>query len=395
MLNEVCCISTTGETMIAEQTIETTDGMTRRQVLAALSSIVAYPSLELGDQDGKFALPGHYKGKMVEVQHAQAVIEDEVQRPAIREMMSRGMKELTGETIEAAAWKRFFNPQDVVGVKVCPVGRPKSVSQPETLAEIVRGLQLAGVPLKNIVMFNRYQEEVEIKALGQYLPDGVKWEFAVEKYDDVQTDTKGYDTSVYVEFPKVNPVAEEKNPVHRRSHLCELVSKKFDKIINVGVLKDHASAGITMALKNIAHGFVNNVSRTHASNANNWCDIFIPAMVALKPTREKVVLHIGDGLIGTYDGGPGIWNPHFRTWNYGALFFATDPVAMDRIGWKILDEKRVREGLPILAETGKALKDPGHEAFDRRQPQHVLLAGKAGLGEADLNKIDHRVVKLG
>ena len=48
--------------------------------------------------------------------------------------------------------------------------------------------------------------------------------------------------------------------------------------------------------------------------------------------RRKVVLQIGDGLIGTYDGGPGTWNPHFRTWEYRALFFATEPVAPARVG---------------------------------------------------------------
>ena len=56
----------------------------------------------------------------------------------------------------------------------------------------------------------------------------------------------------------------------------------------------------------------------------------------------------------------------------------------DMIGWRILDKKRVENKLPLLAETGRKLRNPGHEGFDRRQPQHILLAAKAGLGASGL-----------
>jgi hypothetical protein len=144
----------------------------------------------------------------------------------------------------------------------------------------------------------------------------------------------------------------------------------------------------------MSHGFVNNVCRTHIDAGSNWCGTFIPAIVAMPRIRKKVVLHIGDGLIGTYDGGPGSWNPHFKTWEYRSLLFATDPVAMDRIGWEILDKKRVEAGLPKLAETGIKATNPGFEQFDHRQPEHVLLAAQAGLGEANLAKIAHTQIKL-
>ena len=67
---------------------------------------------------------------------------------------------------------------------------------------------------------------------------------------------------------------------------------------------------------------------------------------------------------------------------------------MDRVGWQILDRKRAQHNLPPLAQTGIKLKNPGLETFDQRQPQHVLLAAKAGLGEADLSKIVHKRVEL-
>jgi hypothetical protein len=117
-------------------------------------------------------------------------------------------------------------------------------------------------------------------------------------------------------------------------------------------------------------------------------------MVNQRPIREKVVLHVCDALIGTYDGGPGIFNKHFRTWEQRSIFVSTDPVAMDRIGWTILDRVRVQHKLPKLAESGRKRKNRGNEPYDYRQPEHVIIAGKKGLGEWDLAKIRHEKVVL-
>ncbi|MCH8316042.1 MAG: DUF362 domain-containing protein, partial [Planctomycetes bacterium] len=52
-------------------------------------------------------------------------------------------------------------------------------------------------------------------------------------------------------------------------------------MVNVPVLKDHGSAGITGALKNLSHGLVNNVSRSHGTARTNTCNVFIPAVCSL------------------------------------------------------------------------------------------------------------------
>lgn len=373
--------------------------LTRRELLAATAAL-ALPLLPTeaarAAAEKAYAMPGPYRGKVVEVFHPGSVVGGKVQQEAVRAMMTRGMRELTGDKDEIAGWKRFVSPGDVVLVKVCPVGKPLSITQPQTVLEVIRCLNAAGVPNKDIIVYDRYRDEFLACGYDKILPAGVRWAYAEIKVDGVQVSTEGYDPDVYVTMERVHPEADEKNPVHHRSHLARVISKETNKIINVGVLKDHASAGLTLALKNMSHGMHNNVSRSHASESINWCNTFIPTAAGNPAVRERAVLHIGDGLIGTYDGGPGNWNPHFRTWEYRSLFFATDPVAMDRVGWEIIDAKRTKEGLPLLAETGKLGKNPGdHEGFNHRQPEHVLLAGKAGLGEADLAKITHRKVRLG
>jgi hypothetical protein len=343
--------------------------------------------------EDRFALPGPFRGRVVEVNDPRSVVDQAIHAETVRGMMERGMRELTGAATEEEAWTRFFRPGERVGIKVCPVGRPSSISQPETLLEVIRGLSLAGIRNEDIVLFDRYADDFRECGFDRILPRGVRWAGASPRYDDLQTALDGYDPENFVEMPRVVPGEDPEDPINRRSHLCTLVSREVDRLVNVCVLKDHASSGVTMALKNMSHGFVNNVSRSHSRPDLNWCDTFIPAVVAMPTIRRKVVLHVGDGLIGTYDGGPGSWNPHFRTWEHGSLFFATDPVAMDRVAWHILDAKRRAEGLPALAETGMEGKNPGHESFSMRQPEHVLLAGEAGLGEADLKKIEHRILR--
>lgn len=333
-------------------------------------------------------------GVVVEVTHCGAVVGEVVMAGPVRDIVARGMTELTGRATEEAAWKALFSPGDVVGIKVSPVGYPKVFSQVATVAEIVRGLGLAGVTPDKIVVFDRYRDYLDACGYAAALPAGVRFAAASPAYANDQTVTTGYDTSVFVDLPRVYPGDDPANPVKRRSHLCDIVSREVTKVINVPALKDHGSAGITCALKNMTYGCVNNVARTHSA-PDNWTKDFVPAVAAIPALRSKVVLHIADALIACFDGGPAPDGVTFRTFVGASLFFATDPVALDRVGWKLLDEQRAKAGLPALASTGIALTNPGGaEAYNERQPQHVLMAGAAGLGVSDLALISHRKVLL-
>src|SRR2546429_53196 len=97
----------------------------------------------------------------------------------------------------------------------------------------------------------------------------------------------------------------------------------------------------------------------------NQCNTFIPSAAGQLPMRQKATLHILDGLIGVYEGGPGTWNTTWATWPYKALFFATDPVAMDHVGWNIIDAKRVQEGWQPVSRMG-LLQDMPVAVLSRR-----------------------------
>jgi uncharacterized protein (DUF362 family) len=374
-------------------------------------------------------------------------------------MMARGMRELTGADHAEAAWKRLFESGDVVGIKVNPVGYKRranavgAISSPEVLLEVVAGLKGAGVKARDIIVFERYAIEFREAGYEAVLREralaGVRWYAAsadggnlqvdIEGYDgrrDRDPHVVGYDPDVFVHMGFAHPQHDPKDDRRFRSHLSVIITRMVNKFVTIPVLKDHRSAGVTLALKNLSHGLNNNVARSHLSglirrdgseSGPNQCNTFIPTAASHLAIRQKATLHILDGLIGVYEGGPGCWNRTWATWPCGSLFFATDPVALDHVGWDILDAQRAREGWPPVAKMGLlqntaavkvsnrlstlashrateaatlgfagSLLEGGRESevFDRRQPEHIILAGMIGLGTFDARSIDHRRIEL-
>jgi len=362
----------------------------------------------------KWGVPGPFPGRVIEVRHPGMIKNDVKNSAAIGQAVARGITELTGATDAVEAWKSFFEPGDVVGVKMNPVGNPLANSSNELLLEVIAGLKAAGVKTKDIVVFERYRDEFIGAKMHEAVPDGIAWTGLGIAYNGKQVDINGddektgdlnrvtgYDPDEFMVMELVMGGLDPKDDRTRRSHLGMLVTRRVNKIVLLPVLKDHGSAGVTGALKNMSHGLVNNVCRSHSTPDTNVCNQFIPQVVNHPIIRRKCVLHIMDGIKGVYQGGPAARRPDW-TWENNALFFATDPVAMDHVAWRYVDAKRTEKGLPPVGASGKLGLDPlKTEGFDVRQPQHIPLAAHLGLGIFDFdsprgkkNSIHHQVVKL-
>jgi hypothetical protein len=68
------------------------------------------------------------------------------------------------------------------------------------------------------------------------------------------------------------------------------------------------------------------------------------------------------------------------------MYFGTDPVALDKTGWKAIDAKRAEKGLAPVAEA----KANQFNRFSFPQVEHIELSGILGLGEFSDAKIDVR-----
>jgi len=336
----------------------------------------------------KLAMPGLFRGRVVAVEHAGSIVDGRYQAEPVQQMMRKGMTDLTGAAGWVDAWRMFVEPGDIVGIKVNPVGGPLVVSAAEVVREIIAGLNAAGVKNKDIVVYDRYRAQFLKVGFDKWLPEGVRTSSAAEDYDDVQQAIQGYDPDHYMDMALTLPGYDINNLTARRSYAAHFITKEVNKLINLPVLKDHQSAGVTLALKNLSHGLVNNVCRSHSSSTLNTCGSFIPAVVSMPVIRNKTVLHVLDGVKGLYHGGPGA-RPEF-VWEHKTIYFATDPVALDQICWKAIDEKRVAMGMKTIADD----RPDKYSTFWNRQPEHVEIAGAMGLGEWDESKIDIRRIRL-
>ncbi|HXI43240.1 MAG TPA: DUF362 domain-containing protein [Bryobacteraceae bacterium] len=336
----------------------------------------------------KLAMPGLFRGRVIAVEHPGSIVDGRYQAEPVQQMMRKGMTDLTGAAGWVDAWRMFVEPGDIVGIKVNPVGGPLVVSAAEVVREIIAGLNAAGVKNKDIVVYDRYRAQFLKVGFDKWLPEGVRTSSAAEDYDDVQQAIEGYDPDHYMDMALTLPGYDIGNLTARRSYAAHFITKEVNKLINLPVLKDHQSAGVTLALKNLSHGLVNNVCRSHSSSTLNACGSFIPAVVSMPVIRNKTVLHVLDGVKGLYHGGPGA-RPQF-VWEHKTIYFATDPVALDHICWKAIDEKRLAMGMKTIAED----RPDKYSTFWNRQPEHVEIAGAMGLGEWNESKIDSRRIKL-
>jgi len=316
-------------------------------------------------------------------------VRNRVSQPAVHEMLEQAIRELTGESSPSAAWAKFIQPTDIVGIKINPSGAPACYSSPELVREIVSAVQSVGVPARNIIVFDRFGYEMDLGSCQLLVQPGVR----VVGVQDSKLDTSGYDGNVYCE-------AVFFGEWETRSYMASIVSSGVDKIINVPTMKDHSASGVTGCLKNLAYGSFNNVARSH-KQPYSFTNPLIGVMCSVEPLRSKAVLNIMDGMRMVWHGGPLTQNPDF-IYPAGILLLSTDPVAMDSIELEAIDTKRRERGAPsVWVHDPTSLTTNQHEFYTDasknlyyRQPGHIAAAGKLGLGVADVKQIDHRKLQL-
>jgi uncharacterized protein (DUF362 family) len=303
----------------------------------------------------------------------------------VRRMVDQLVLAVSGQTTVGAAWASLVKANDVVGIKVCANGAPLFSTHPAVVDAIEAGLIGAGVPPQNIVVWDR--EERLLKLAGfKGRSGGYRLMWSEKNYDlkeFVTSPISGkliYGDMLFVsklpEIIKVEQAAPEKDKKKRfvadnlsdESHISNVLTHVVTKVINVPVLSDHMFCGLSGALFNMTVQNLDNWRRLLQAPMSG--DPSIPEAYADPRIGEKVVLTIMDGLIALYAGGP-VGDANYAI-HHGALYASKDPVALDAVALKRLDQWRVEAQMEPASKTAKYLK--------------TALA--YGLGHADLNKIE-------
>ena len=353
---------------------------------------------------------------------------------AVHRAFAAGLKAITGENSLENAWSSMFSPDDVVGIKINCLGAPKISSSLASVDEVIAGLKSAGIKENNIIIWDHRDQAFKRTGLQVNKSSvGVRVHGTSEKAAALLPWVEGYDREVYLSLPdgtlkKFRELVNQKfteNGTHReifnsltwlwtliqqgnekaqkyrdeirrlymdysdregikriaeevanefndmtiededKSFFSEIVTKDITKLVNIAVLKHNEDSGVTWALKNIALGVTTNKVRFHI----DYCTRAIADILSFPYLKDKMVLHIGEAAkISTVS----VVGSQMAFDN--RLFFSTDPVAMDRIGLDILEQKRREQNLEPIREIAT----------------HIAACAEKGLGRNDMNKIELR-----
>jgi uncharacterized protein (DUF362 family) len=315
------------------------EGTTRRDFLrmcvagaAALSASGEMDLLEAAEQNSAFA-----KSRVVIAR--DPMLRDggaSVDSRRVLNLLDHAMQALFEVEDPAEPWKKLLRPGDRVGLKVNALGGRAFSSNLQLVEAVCQRLQEAGIRARDIVVWDRDTEELE-RAGFHISSQG-------NRVQCFGTDRVGYEEDL-VMYGSVG------------SRLSKILTRNCNALLNLPVLKDHDGAGVSIALKNM-YGVIHNPNKYHP----NGCNPYIADVNMLPDIRTRMRLTICDATTASYEGGPG-YKPQY-SWKDNALIVARDPVALDYVGWQMIERKRSEKGLKTL------------EA-ERRSPLYIATAADA------------------
>jgi len=269
-------------------------------------------------------------------------------RDLIEKLLNASMQKLADSRDASRAWGAFFGPGDRVGIKVNTLGLS---THPVVVDAIVAGLRQGGVKEENILVWDRFDVELDRAGFKLNRSRGS----AQCRGTDAERMGRGYQRNIEVNG-------------EIGSCFSRIVAEQVNALISVPVLKDHNLAGVSLGMKNF-YGAIHNPNKYHDDN----CDPYVVDVVSHRFIAPKWRLTVCDGTRAQYHNGPGKQAAY--AWPFGGLIVSGDFVAADAVGADWLEAERRAKGLLNLAE-------------ENRPFSHIATAGARGLGEADLSKIE-------
>jgi len=298
----------------------------------------------------------------------------------VRQMLNRALMTLTSAPDIATAWTRLgITPQDIVGIKIASGGGPAFSTHPALVHAICEGLQAAGVPSSQIIIWDKFPDKMRqagyaIRPAKDQLP-------AI-----ASSVPNNYDPQVYFESGIIGNLIwgdsqfsaslaygnSDSDQILRRSYYPTFLTRMCTKIVNVPVLSYNEQFGIDACLSSLSLGSVDNNRRF--MGPPSYGDPVIDEIYDQSFIRRKVVVHILDALVAQCAGGPA-FNPNFCQ-SFGAIYVGRDPVAIDSLALPRLQRMRYYLRVPSAGNTSTYVRSAavlGLGTTDRRRIQFLRV----------------------
>ena len=315
-----------------------------------------------------FGLSISAKKSKVIIAHSDHVIDEngKVEADILQQLLDQSILKLSGKDNLKNAWRHYFSPEDIIGMKVngnsysVLEGTPMVEHYPLITQSIFNSFKKADIPDKNAIIWERSDEE--LKTMGYK----IQKEAGQPRILGTHIERRKSESEVYQPwFSSTNQQVGDKT-----TRLSNILEKDCTALINLPALKSHRLAGVTGALKN-HYGSIDNPRDFHDDDC---CNPGVAEINNIPEIRNKHKLVICNALMGLWEGGPR-WDLA-NMWMEGSLIVGEDPVAVDTVMLKMIDEKRLEAGLESVA----------------RRAKHLQLSEEIGLGNSQIDNIE--IIKL-
>ena len=327
--------------------------------------------------EGQAQQPASTPSVVYAIHNADAIKDYEVNPRVVREMVNRLVLAVTGQSDVGRAWASLVSPKDRVGIKICAAGGELFTTHHAIVNAIVDGLAAAGHPRSSIIVWDR--------SLG-----GIKEAGYRPSSDGYQLKSiaphEGYDAKAVLSAPLAGklvwgdfeyvyntgemPLVADAEATSNVSHFSKIIANDIDKVINVPVMSVSERNGIAGCIYNMTIPNIDNWRRFAQGSrfgAESLAEIYASQLIA-----KKVVFNLMDGLLGQYAGGPQP-QPNYAL-HHATLYASRDPVALDAIALKRLEEWRKRGSLRPVGSVAA----------------YIDFASQLGLGNSATNRIEVR-----
>jgi hypothetical protein len=308
-----------------------------------------------------------------------AIVEYEANARVVRGMVDRLVMATTGQSDVARAWASLVSPNDIVGIKISAAGGKLFTTHHEIVNAIVDGLVAAGQTRSRIIVWDKSLDGVK-QAGYNSAADGyqLRWVPPRDGYDaKAMFSAPVLGKLVWGDFEykadpgKTVPLSDNDN-TSNVSHFSKVVANDVTKIINVPVMSNTEANGIAGCLYNVTIPNIDNWRRF--AQGYGFGAAAIAELYADPTIGKKVVFNLMDGLVAQYAGGPES-QPNFAV-HHATLYAGRDPVAIDAVALKKLEQWRARSSLPEVSQMAL----------------YVKAASQMGLGNSEPNRIEIRNV---